>query len=90
MSWRFYPETVMDNHWWVDHMFMIAPAAGYIGEWLQSFRDFPPRQKPGSFNLDRVMESITKGAGDKYRLLVRPYRSPRISGRLRSTAVEPG
>jgi arylsulfatase len=26
---------------------------------LQSFREFPPRQKPGSFNLDRVMESVT-------------------------------
>jgi len=32
---------------------------------LQSFREFPPRQKPGSFNLDRVMEAITKAAGDK-------------------------
>jgi arylsulfatase len=30
----------------------------YVGQWLQSFREFPPRQKPGSFNLDRVMESI--------------------------------
>lgn len=51
--------------WWVDHMFVIAPASAYVGQWLQSFREFPPRQKPGSFNLDRVMESITKGAGDK-------------------------
>ena len=25
----------------------------------------PPRQKPGSFNLDRVMEAVTKGAGNK-------------------------
>jgi arylsulfatase A-like enzyme len=58
-------ESIDYYHWWVDHMFMIAPAAGYIGEWLQSFKDFPPRQKPGSFNLDRVMEAITKGAGDK-------------------------
>jgi arylsulfatase len=32
---------------------------------LQSFKEFPPRQKPGSFNLDRVMEAITKAAGDK-------------------------
>ena len=40
-------------------------AGAYIGKWLQSFREFPPRQKPGSFNLDRVMEAITKGAGDK-------------------------
>jgi hypothetical protein len=32
---------------------------------LQSFREFPPRQKPGSFNLERVMESVTRAAGDK-------------------------
>ena len=51
--------------WWTEHMFMIAPAAAYVGKWLQSFREFPPRQKPGTFNLDRVMESITRGAGDK-------------------------
>jgi arylsulfatase len=58
-------EAIGYDKWWVDHMFVIAPSAAYIGQWLQSFRDFPPRQKPGSFNLDRVMEAITKGAGDK-------------------------
>ena len=60
-----FDETIDYDHWWVDHMFMFAPAGAYIGQWLQSFREFPPRQKPGSFNLDRVMEAITKGAGDK-------------------------
>ncbi len=58
-------ESIGYPEWWVDHMFVIAPASAYVGQWLQSFREFPPRQKPGSFNLDRVMESITKGAGDK-------------------------
>jgi arylsulfatase len=58
-------ETIGYHRWWVDHMFMIAPAASYVGQWLQSFRDFPPRQEPGSFNLDRVMEAISRGAGDK-------------------------
>jgi arylsulfatase len=47
------------QRWYLDHMFVIAPAASYVGTWLQSFREFPPRQKPGSFNLDRVMESVT-------------------------------
>lgn len=47
------------QRWYVDRMFAIAPAAGYVGQWLQSFREFPPRQKPGSFNLDRVMEAVT-------------------------------
>jgi arylsulfatase len=46
------------NHWYFDHIFVIAPSGAYIGQWLQSFREFPPRQKPGSFNLDRVMESV--------------------------------
>ena len=49
------------NHWYFDHVFLLAPAGGYVAQWLQSFREFPPRQKPGSFNLDRVMESITSG-----------------------------
>jgi len=47
------------GRWYVDHMFAFAPAAAYVGQWLQSFRDFPPRMKPGSFSLDRVMESVT-------------------------------
>jgi arylsulfatase A-like enzyme len=53
------------QRWYLEHMFAIAPAAAYVGQWLQSFREFPPRQKPGSFNLDRVMEAVTRGAGDK-------------------------
>ncbi len=51
------------DHWFVEHVFVIAPAAFYVGNWLQSFRDFPPRQKPGTFNLDRVMEAVTSGPG---------------------------
>jgi arylsulfatase len=47
------------GRWFVDHAFVLAPAGFYVAQWLQSFREFPPRQKPGSFNLDRVMESIT-------------------------------
>jgi arylsulfatase len=48
------------QRWYLDRMFAIAPAVSYVGQWLQSFREFPPRQKPGSFNLDRVMEMVSK------------------------------
>ncbi len=58
-------ESIGYRQWWMEHMFAFAPAAAYVGQWLQSFREFPPRQEPGSFNLDRVMESITRGAADK-------------------------
>jgi arylsulfatase len=48
------------QRWWTDRMFLIAPAGAYVARWLQSFKEFPPRQKPGSFNLDRVMEQVMK------------------------------
>jgi len=51
------------QRWYLERMFAIAPAGAYVGRWLQSFKEFPPRQKPGSFNLDRVMEAVTQGGG---------------------------
>ncbi len=54
------------QRWYMDRMFLIAPAGAYVGQWLQSFREFPPRQKPGSFNLERVMEAVTSpGVGSR-------------------------
>lgn len=50
------------QRWYVERMFLIAPAGAYVAKWLQSFRDFPPRQKPGSFNLERVMEAVSQPA----------------------------
>lgn len=49
------------ERWFLEHMFLIAPAGAYVGQWLQSFKEFPPRQKPGSFSLDRVMEKVMSG-----------------------------
>ncbi len=51
------------QRWYMDRMFIIAPSADYVGSWLQSFKEFPPRQKPGSFNLERVMESVMSNVG---------------------------
>lgn len=60
---RAFEEGMDYNRWFAEHMFLIAPSAGYVGQWLQSFREFPPHQKPGSFNLDHVMEAVSKPHG---------------------------
>ena len=49
--------------WRIDRAFLSAPAAGFVGEWPQSFQEFPPRQKPGSFNLNNVMAKLTSPTG---------------------------
>jgi arylsulfatase len=37
----------------------------YVGQFLATFKEFPPSQKAGSWSLDNVLDSLSKGAGDK-------------------------
>ncbi len=39
-------------------MFMMVPAQAKIAEFLATFKDFPQRQKVGSFSLDLVLEQM--------------------------------
>jgi arylsulfatase A-like enzyme len=55
-------ESIDYGHWFVDHVFLLVPAQAFVGQWLQSFREFPPRQKPASFNLDEVLQNMTRSA----------------------------
>jgi hypothetical protein len=45
--------------WMAHRMFLIVPAQAVVGQWLQTFKDFPIRQKPASFNLDAGMEQLS-------------------------------
>jgi len=49
--------------WEIDHAFLLVPAQAYVQQHLQSFKDFPPRQKPSSFNLDEVLEKMKDASG---------------------------
>ena len=44
--------------WLLDRVYLLLPASNYVGKFLATFKEFPPRQKPGSFNLDAVMEKM--------------------------------
>ena len=49
--------------WWFDHLWVLVPAQKFVGEWISTFAQYPPRQKPSSFNLDQVMQKLSEGAG---------------------------
>lgn len=44
--------------WYLDHVFLLVPAQGYVGKFLKTFKEFPPRQKAASFTIDQVMEQL--------------------------------
>jgi arylsulfatase len=47
------------ERWRVEHLFLMVPAQQYVGKFLSTFQEFPPRQKPGSFSIDQVQASLS-------------------------------
>jgi arylsulfatase len=46
--------------WKADRAFLLVPAQAIVGEFLATFRDFPPRQTPASFSIDQALEKARK------------------------------
>jgi arylsulfatase len=49
--------------WLLDRAYLLVPAQAYVGNFLMTFKDYPPRQKAASFSLDQVMEVLKQGGG---------------------------
>ncbi len=45
--------------WLLDRAYLLVPAQNYVGQFLETFQEFPPRQKAATFTLDQVMEKLT-------------------------------
>jgi len=53
------------DRWRLEHVFVLVPAQEYVGRFLGTFTDFPPRQKVGSFGIDQVLELLTSNVTSK-------------------------
>jgi len=51
------------NKWRIDRAFMLVPAQQVVGQFLATFKEYPPSQKVGSFSLDKVMAMLSAGSG---------------------------
>ena len=56
-------ETYYD--WMMDRIFFLVPAQKYVANFLATFQEFPPRQKPASFSIDQVMQKMQEAGGSK-------------------------
>jgi arylsulfatase len=53
------------NRWRLEHTFLLVPAQQYVGQFLATFKEFPPSQKAGSFSLDNVLQTLQQGGGNR-------------------------
>ena len=49
--------------WVIDRAYLMVPAQTYVGSFLRTFAEYPPRQEAASFSLDKVMEMLTSTGG---------------------------
>ncbi len=50
--------------WELDHAFMLMPAQSLVGQFLATFRDYPPRQKAASFTIQQILDKMSQPRGD--------------------------
>jgi arylsulfatase len=51
------------NNWLIEHTWALVPIQRKVGEFIATFKEYPPRAKAASFTVDQVMETLQKGHG---------------------------
>ena len=49
--------------WLLDHAFQLVPAQAFVGKFIETFKNYPQRQKAASFNMDEVFAKMKESGG---------------------------
>ena len=44
--------------WMIDNVYIVLAATTLVAQFLETFKEFPPRQKAASFTIDQVVEKL--------------------------------
>lgn len=48
------------DKWYQNHVFIVLPAIAVCSKYLESFKEFPPRQSHWSFNISSALDKMQK------------------------------
>ena len=51
-------ESFKYNDWFIEHVPYMYAAQAVVHEWLETFKEFPPRQKAASFSVDQIVDQL--------------------------------
>jgi hypothetical protein len=55
---RYQDESMMYGHWWGEKLWTVVPGGAIAGEYLQTFMNYPPSQKGGSFGIEQLLKKV--------------------------------
>ncbi|WP_228198280.1 arylsulfatase [Roseibium alexandrii] len=52
------------NRWWIKRIFALVPAQKFVSDYIATFEEFPPRQKPAKFNVDDAVQALANAGNN--------------------------
>jgi arylsulfatase len=59
---RYQSEGMLYGRWWGEKLWAMMPAVGIVGQFLQTFKDFPPSQVSGSMSVEKALAQLQDGS----------------------------
>ena len=59
---RYQTESDMYTRWWGEQLWTLVPSVAIVGQFLQSFKEYPPSQVSGSTSVTKYLEAVQSGA----------------------------
>ena len=59
---RYQDQSMMYARWWGDKLWTMVPGVTIVGQFLQTFKEYPPSQMGGTLSIERALEMVQQGA----------------------------
>jgi arylsulfatase A-like enzyme len=59
---RYQDQSEMYAHWWGEKLWTMVPAVQIVGQFLETFKEYPPSQRGGSISIERALAMVESGA----------------------------
>ena len=51
--------------WYLSKAYNLLAAQAIVGEFMKTFKEYPPRQKAASFTIDQASDKLTAAGGGR-------------------------
>jgi arylsulfatase A-like enzyme len=58
---RYQSEALLYGRWWGEKLWAMLPAVAIVGQFLQTFKEFPPSQVSGTLSVEKALEQLQDG-----------------------------
>jgi len=59
---RYQSQSMLYGRWWGDKLWTLIPATVIVGQFLESFKEYPPSAPPSNFGVSDALKALEQGA----------------------------